>query len=142
MVGNVSLHDKNNSSMLIPEKAPGNIKWKTEEESNSLCYAEDRKGGLHHLSWDTSVSSEKWKGNCPYRTEIHVLLRWTSGGTAVWADRRGKLPTAQDLLLWRWSSHALFGKTWAEWSWMSCCRFCCSIVSDKALSFERSWNLL
>lgn len=32
--------------MLIPEKAPGNIKWKTVEEPNSLYSAGDTKGVL------------------------------------------------------------------------------------------------
>lgn len=69
--------------MLIPEKAPGNIKWKTVEETNSLYYAEDTKGDLHHLSWDTFVSSEKWKGNCPYTADnsLPSLLYFVYGSS-------------------------------------------------------------
>ena len=42
--------------MLIPEKAPGSIKWKTGEEPSSLYCVGHKKGVLHCLSWDNSVS--------------------------------------------------------------------------------------
>lgn len=73
--------------MLIPEKESGNIKQKIVEELNSLYSAEDIKRGFHCLPWDISVSSEKWKGNCPCWAGVHVLLCWTLGEAAVWAER-------------------------------------------------------
>lgn len=67
--------------MLIPEKAPGNIKWKTVEELNSLYYAEDTNG---ILVGTPLFFQRRERGAAPlYRAEIHVLFCRTLGGRTV-----------------------------------------------------------